>query len=89
MAPDSGEVSSIAYRNPEVYFNEPWTSAIDVWAWGIAVGDPTALSLTDALICNSIFHLLQARIDFSSPGIYDCIIRHGTLEQKANAVRGF
>ncbi|ODM21767.1 hypothetical protein SI65_02611 [Aspergillus cristatus] len=70
MAPSRGEVTSIAYRSPEVYFNKPWTSAIDIWAWGIAC-----------------FHLLQARINFSSHGVYDCIIKDGMLEQKANAVR--
>lgn len=39
MPPASGEVTSITYKSPEVYFNKPWTStsAIDIWAWGIAV----------------------------------------------------
>jgi hypothetical protein len=33
------------------------------------------------------FHLLQAQIDFHSPGIYDSVIKGGTLEQKAEMVR--
>lgn len=37
MPPASGGVTSITYRSPEVYFNKPWTGAIDIWAWGIAV----------------------------------------------------
>ncbi|RHZ60779.1 hypothetical protein CDV55_105558 [Aspergillus turcosus] len=70
LAPDRGEVTSITYRSPEVYFGKAWTSAIDIWAWGIAY-----------------FHLLQAQIDFNSPGIYDSIITGGTLEQKAAIIR--
>ena len=37
MAPDRGNVTSLTYRSPEVYFKKPWTSAIDIWAWGIVV----------------------------------------------------
>lgn len=37
MAPNRGEVTSITYRSPEVYFHKAWTRAIDIWAWGIAV----------------------------------------------------
>ncbi|RHZ46902.1 uncharacterized protein CDV56_103932 [Aspergillus thermomutatus] len=36
MAPDRGEVISITYRSPEIYFGKAWTSAIDIWAWRIA-----------------------------------------------------
>ncbi|RMZ45543.1 hypothetical protein CA14_005483 [Aspergillus flavus] len=32
------------------------------------------------------FHLLQAQIDFQSPGIYDSIIKDGTFEQKIEAI---
>lgn len=38
LVPSRGEVTSIAYRSPKAYFNKPWTRAIDIWAWGIAVG---------------------------------------------------
>ncbi|GIJ86717.1 hypothetical protein Asppvi_005610 [Aspergillus pseudoviridinutans] len=62
MAPDRSEVTSITYRNPEVYLGKAWTSAMDIWAWGIA-------------------------IDLHSPGIYDSVIKEGTLEQKAETVR--
>lgn len=30
MTPNRGELTSITYRSPEVYFNKPWTSAIDI-----------------------------------------------------------
>ncbi|GAQ05219.1 hypothetical protein ALT_2540 [Aspergillus lentulus] len=70
MAPDRGEVTSITYRSPEVYFGKAWTSAVDIWAWGIAY-----------------FQLLQAQIDSNSPGMYDSVIKEGTLEQKAEMVR--
>ncbi|EAW16894.1 putative protein kinase [Aspergillus fischeri NRRL 181] len=49
MAPDRGEVTSITYRSPEVYFGKAWTSAVDIWAWGIAVRDPTVLNVMDVL----------------------------------------
>ncbi|KAB8272262.1 hypothetical protein BDV30DRAFT_239707 [Aspergillus minisclerotigenes] len=32
------------------------------------------------------FHLLQAQIDFQSPGIYDSIIKDGTFEHKIEAI---
>ncbi|OOF95584.1 hypothetical protein ASPCADRAFT_6107 [Aspergillus carbonarius ITEM 5010] len=70
MAPDRGNVTSLTYQSPEVYFKKPWTSAIDIWAWGIVY-----------------FHLLQAQINFSSPGIYDSIIKGTALEQKEKAVQ--
>ncbi|PWY88877.1 serine/threonine protein kinase [Aspergillus sclerotioniger CBS 115572] len=70
MTTDRGDVTSLAYRSPEVYFKKPWTSAIDIWAWGIAY-----------------FHLIQAQINFSSPGIYDSIVKGTTLEQKETAVQ--
>ncbi|PYI04743.1 kinase-like protein [Aspergillus sclerotiicarbonarius CBS 121057] len=70
MAPDRGDVTSLTYRSPEVYFKKPWTSAIDIWAWGIVY-----------------FHLIQAQINFSAPGIYDSIIKNTTLAQKAKAVQ--
>ncbi|RAL15866.1 uncharacterized protein BO97DRAFT_421116 [Aspergillus homomorphus CBS 101889] len=37
MASGHGEVTSITYRSPEAYFNKPWSSAIDIWAWRIVV----------------------------------------------------
>ncbi|KAM5442949.1 hypothetical protein MferCBS31731_001822 [Microsporum ferrugineum] len=33
--PSQGTISSISYRSPEAYFNKPWTSATDIWSWGI------------------------------------------------------
>ncbi|KAF7155868.1 hypothetical protein CNMCM5623_008748 [Aspergillus felis] len=70
MAPGQDEVTSITYRSPEVYLAKTWTSAIDIWAWGIAY-----------------FQLLQAQIELHSPGMYDSVIKEGTLEQKAEKVR--
>ncbi|OJJ36297.1 hypothetical protein ASPWEDRAFT_37871, partial [Aspergillus wentii DTO 134E9] len=31
--------------------------------------------------------MIQAQIDFFSPGIYDSVIKSGTLEEKARAVQ--
>ncbi|PGH31044.1 serine/threonine protein kinase [[Emmonsia] crescens] len=33
--PSCGTITSIAYRSPEVYFNKPWTTATDIWSWGM------------------------------------------------------
>ncbi|KAK2841684.1 hypothetical protein FQN49_006006 [Arthroderma sp. PD_2] len=54
MRPSRGKITSITYRSPEVYLGKPWTSATDIWSWGIV-----------------LFHLIQARLDLNSPGIYD------------------
>ncbi|KAK2804724.1 hypothetical protein FQN50_006462 [Emmonsiellopsis sp. PD_5] len=88
MAPDRGEVTSISYRSPEVYLGKPWTSAVDIWAWGIAVKANTfnAFRYRFANLYRQYFHLLQAQVNFASIGIYDNIIK-GTLEQKENAIR--
>ncbi|PGH01337.1 hypothetical protein AJ80_09027 [Polytolypa hystricis UAMH7299] len=34
-SPSQGPISSITYRSPEVYFNKPWTTATDIWSWGM------------------------------------------------------
>ncbi|KDB20961.1 hypothetical protein H109_07087 [Trichophyton interdigitale MR816] len=33
--PSHGPISAITYRSPEVYFKKPWTTATDIWSWGI------------------------------------------------------
>ncbi|KAF2436215.1 kinase-like protein [Tothia fuscella] len=68
--PSVREITSLAYRSPEVYFGKPWTSGTDIWSWGI-------------VYC----HLLEARTDITSPGMYDSICK-GTMEEKTDAVRG-
>ncbi|PGH02094.1 hypothetical protein AJ79_07731 [Helicocarpus griseus UAMH5409] len=33
--PSQGSISAITYRSPEVYFNKSWTTATDIWSWGM------------------------------------------------------
>lgn len=89
MPPDRGEVTSITYRSPEVYFGKAWTSGIDIWAWGICSKEPKSFEFDGRAKPwpQKYFHLLQAQIDFNSPGIYDSVIKGGTLEQKAAIIR--
>lgn len=35
--PYTGEITSITYRSPEVFFGKPWTGNTDIWSWGIIV----------------------------------------------------
>lgn len=37
QSPSGGEISSITYRSPEVYFRRPWTASTDIWSWGVVV----------------------------------------------------
>ncbi|KAF7181448.1 hypothetical protein CNMCM7691_000666 [Aspergillus felis] len=90
MAPDYGEVTSITYRSPEVYFGKAWTSAIDIWAWGIAVRNSTALNMMGVLNNGpkSTFNSSKRRLIYIHlVHIYDSVIKEGTLEQKAEMVR--
>lgn len=35
--PSDGEITSLTYRSPEVYFGKPWGQSTDAWSWGIIV----------------------------------------------------
>ncbi|EPE30277.1 Protein kinase-like (PK-like) [Glarea lozoyensis ATCC 20868] len=71
--PDGRRVSAITYRSPEVHFGRAWDSKTDIWSWGIVIGFQYC-------------HLLEARVDFLSPGAYDSICK-GTMEEMTKAVR--
>lgn len=67
MAPGRGEVTSITYRSPEVYFGKPWTSAIDIWAWGITVFLPTSLKNLRLFYIYFLTNILTEKVLPSSP----------------------
>jgi len=48
--PSNREITSIAYRSPEVYFGRPWSSSTDIWSWGIIVRSFRAYALK-VIIC--------------------------------------
>ncbi|KAJ9195966.1 hypothetical protein DTO164E3_6504 [Paecilomyces variotii] len=67
--PSVGEITSVTYRSPEVYFGKAWNESTEIWSWGIILAQ-----------------LLQAQVDFKSPGMYDSIST-GSLSEKEKAVR--
>lgn len=86
--PSNREITSVTYRSPEVHFGKPWDQSADY----LVVGDHRGylLSFVTGHFVNpcplQLAQLLQAAVDFQSPGLYDNITQ-GTLEEKTRAVR--
>ena len=76
-----------------MYFNKPWTTATDIWSWGIVVSSfilkttPAVDHVNVSYNLTQYLHLLQAHADFEKPGMFDSLKVEGTLTDKENAIR--